>query len=337
MRTEGPHVYRMQAVGADGHGLVDVDCLIVAVGSDDRGLDVLRNYASSSIQMSRAILLESEERIRALPGCEREGLDERFDQVAPSGVRIQGALGDPSTFIEGRRTSGVVVGEGGRIGVDMTLFTRPLLFWLLKYLSLTLDGPAICVYYTEPESYRYADGTFDTYQATMGPLEVREVPGFPGRPRSSDGDNLTVLLGFDGQLASAISEDVAPRETIVVNGFPGYFQKYKDVSLVNNERLVSGARKRLYAPADNPFETYNLLEEIRDGAPDAPMTLAPLGTKPMALGGCLFAIDNDDVRVVYAQPREYVSRTSRSSWQSWRYDVRLKSTGGSAAEKLGCG
>ena len=317
----------MQAVDAEGHGLLEVDCLIVAVGSEDRGLDVLRSYAASGVRVSCVVLLECEERIGALRRCEHEALNHRFDEVAPSAVRIRGALGDPSTFIGGLTTSGVIGGHGGRIGVDMTLFTRPLLFWLLKCLGLALDGPAICVYYTEPESYRYAEGTFDTYQGTMGPLEVREVAGFPGRPRSSGADNLTVLLGFDGQLATAISEDVAPRETIVVNGFPGYFQKYKDVSLVNNERLVSGARKLLYASADNPFETYNVLEGIRSGAPDAVMTLAPLGTKPMALGGCLFAIDNDDVRVVYARPREYVSRTSWSSWQSWRYDVRLRGAG----------
>ena len=53
------------------------------------------------------------------------------------------------------------------------------------------------------------------------------------------------------------------------------------------------------------------------------MTLAPLGTKPMALGACMFAIDNDDVRVVYPRPKEYVSQTTRASWRSWRYDVRL--------------
>ena len=34
----------------------------------------------------------------------------------------------------------------------------------------------------------------------------------------------------------------------------------------------------------NPFETYNLLDRIRRDAPDVFMTLAPLGTKPMALG-----------------------------------------------------
>lgn len=334
VRRDGPHVYRMEAVDARRRSLGDVDCLIVAVGSDDRGLDVLRSYAASGVRVSCAVLLESEERIRALEDGEREALRDRFDEVAPSAVRIRGAFGDPSSFIGGLTESGVIGARAGRIGVDMTLFTRPLLFWLLKYLGLTLGGPAISVYYTEPESYRYAAGTFDTYQATMGPLEVREVPGFPGRPHSSDAGNLTVLLGFDGQLAAAISDDVAPRETIVVNGFPGYFQKYKDVSLVNNERLVSGAGKLLYAPADNPFETYNLLEDIRREVPDALMTLAPLGTKPMALGGCLFAIDNDDVRVVYARPREYVSRTSWSSWQTWRYDVRL---GGARGVRAGVG
>ena len=314
----------MRAVDSSGKGLLELDCFLVAVGSDDRGLEVLRSYAAAGVRVSRVVLLECEERVRALRRGEGEALGREFDGVAPGAVRVRGRLEDPSTFLEGL-TAAKVVGNGqlGRIGVDMSLFTRPLLFWLLRYLSRDLAGRVTSVYYTEPEHYRYMAGTFDTYQATLGPLEVLEVPGFPGRAGALDGGNLVVLLGFDGQLAISIAEDVAPSETIVVNGLPGYFPKYKDISLVNNERLVAGAEGVRYAPADNPFETYNLLERVRSEAAGAPMTLAPLGTKPMALGGCLFAIDNDDVRVVYARPQEYVSRTSWASWRSWRYDVRL--------------
>ena len=317
-----PHVYKMRALDSGGDSLVNVDYLIVAAGSDDRGLDVFRHYARSDGKTSCAILLEFRERTSTLTKSEREAQRSKFDAETLPVVRIEGTLEEPSTFIAELTSAGIKSGQAYKVGVDMTLFTRPFLFWLLKYLNRTLPAPEIFVYYTEPESYRYAEGTFDTYQATVGPLEVREIPGFPGTPRSSGASSLTVLLGFDGQLATAINEDIAPRETIVVNGFPSYFQKYKDISLVNNERLVSGARL-FYAPADNPFETYNMLDHIRSHAPDSSMTLAPLGTKPMALGACMFAIDNDDVRVVYPRPKEYVSQTTRASWRSWRYDVRL--------------
>lgn len=318
-----PHVYRMETLSTDGKGLVEVDYLIAAAGSDVRGVDVLRNYAASDTNASCIILLEFEERTRAQTKPEFEAQRGTLDALKLPIVRIEGTLDDPSTCIAALTSAGIKSEQARKVGVDMTLLTRPFLFWLLKYLGRTPSVPEIVVYYTEPESYRYARGTFDTYQATEGPLEVREVPGFPGTPQSSGENNLTVLLGFDGQLATAINEDVAPRETIVVNGFPSYFQKYKDISLVNNERLVSGARDLFYAPADNPFETYNLLHQIRDNAPDTFMTVAPLGPKPMALGACLFAIDNDDVRLVYPRPKKYVSRTTRASWQSWRYDVRL--------------
>ena len=298
-----PHVYKMKALDSGGGGVVDVEHLIVASGSDERGLNVLQNYAASDTTASCGVLLEFDERTKILTQTEREAQRQQFTAVRPDLVSIEGMLEEPISFVTELTSLGIKCGNTGRVGVDMTLLTRPFLFWLLKYLHRTLSGSEIFIYYTEPESYRYTEGTFDTYQATVGPLEVREVPGFPGTPRSSGESNLTVLLGFDGQLATAINEDVAPRETIVVNGFPSYFQKYKDISLVNNERLVSGARRLFYAPADNPFETYNLLDRIRRDAPDVFMTLAPLGTKPMALGACLFAIENEDVRVVYPRPQ----------------------------------
>ena len=319
-----PHVYKMDPVDSDGGGLVNVDFLIVAAGSDDRGLDVLLHYAASDVKVSCAILLEFGERTSTLTNDERETQRCKFDAVKLPVVKIKGTLEDPSAFIGGMTSAGITSGHADKVGIDMTLLTRPFLFWLLKYLHRALPASEIFVYYTEPESYRYADGTFDTYQATVGPLDIREIPGFPGTPRSSRASSLTVLLGFDGQLAIAINEDVAPRETIVVNGFPSYFPKIQDISLVNNERLLSGARELFYAPADNPFETYNMLHGIRNRAPDSSMTLAPLGTKPMALGACMFAIDNDDVRVVYPRPKVYVSQTTRASWQSWRYDVRFR-------------
>ncbi len=96
-------------------------------------------------------------------------------------------------------------------------------------------------------------------------------------------------MGFDSDLSKEINVDVSPTETVVINGFPSYSSKFKDISLVTNERLVGDSNIKIkYARANNPFEVYNLLENIKSEDKDNTfMKFAPLGTKPMALGACL--------------------------------------------------
>ena len=54
------------------------------------------------------------------------------------------------------------------------------------------------------------------------------------------------------------------------------------------------------------------------------LNIAPLGTKPMALGACLFAIHNPEVRVIYPIPDKYENLTTEECWDSWVYGIPLK-------------
>ena len=136
---------------------------------------------------------------------------------------------------------------------------------------------------------------------------------------------MIILLGFDGDLSKEINEDVSPNDTIVVNGFPSYTPKFKDISLIANEKLVSDRNINIaYARANNPFEIYNLLHSIKENeGSNTFINVAPLGTKPMALGACLFALHNPDVRIVYPLPESYENKYSDRSWNSWIYDLPL--------------
>ena len=69
---------------------------------------------------------------------------------------------------------------------------------------------------------------------------------------------------------------------------------------------------------------YNFLQYIKDKEDDNTfINIAPLGTKPMALGACLFALHNPDVRIVYPLPENYENKYSDKSWNSWIYDLPL--------------
>jgi hypothetical protein len=43
----------------------------------------------------------------------------------------------------------------------------------------------------------------------------------------------------------------------------------------------------------------------------------------MALGACLFALHNPEVRVIYPLPEEYDDKYSEQCWNSWVYKLPL--------------
>jgi hypothetical protein len=79
-----------------------------------------------------------------------------------------------------------------------------------------------------------------------------------------------------------------------------------------------------YTKANNPFDTYNLLQSIKEQAEtNTFINIAPLGPKPMALGACLFALHNPDVRIIYPLPENYEKKYSDDCWNSWVYNFPL--------------
>jgi len=49
--------------------------------------------------------------------------------------------------------------------------------------------------------------------------------------------------------------------------------------------------------------------------------IVPLGSKPMALGVCLYSIKHNDVRVVFPFPQEYANTISEESKTTWEYII----------------
>jgi hypothetical protein len=214
---------------------------------------------------------------------------------------------------------------GVKIGLDISCFTKPFFFGLLKLFQRRCGVRSVRVFYTEPRSYVFRGGLYDAFHASSGPTTIIELPSFVGRA-TRDGERvLVVQLGFEGDLAHEINEDVAPNRTILVNGFPGLFPKFKDISLVNNEKLVGAeSNKRRYSRANNPFDSYNVLDDILTRSQqNAFINIAPLGTKPMALGACLFALHNPRVRIIYPKPEAYALEVTRECNKSWSYTIPL--------------
>ena len=149
-----------------------------------------------------------------------------------------------------------------------------------------------------------------------------ELFGFSGVSHETNND-LYLFMGFEGALALKVTEDTAYKELNLINNLPSFYQKYKDISIVNNYQLMQNQKScMLYTPADNPFETYNLLENSIGS--DTYACIAPLSTKPVALGVCLFALSHEKVRVVYPISQKYNASNTVDTYKTYVYNISLQ-------------
>ncbi len=216
------------------------------------------------------------------------------------------------------------------VAVDITGFSIPNIFRIMEVLKNGFGIKQLDVYYTEPKFYIYESGYFDAYHKIIKERKCMPILGY-----YNSGENekeiLTIFLGFDGGLANQVyfklgEEGREILQTLVVNGFPSYTAKLKDVSLFNNEDLINKIEREnvLCAAANNPFETYNLLCSVLEKFKGTLINICTIGSKPMALGACLFALDHmDEVKVTYPFFEKTAFDIEEEAGKIWRYTFSL--------------
>ncbi|MCM1244095.1 MAG: hypothetical protein NC293_00440 [Roseburia sp.] len=225
------------------------------------------------------------------------------------------------------------------VGIDITGFKNQFFFPLLKIFAQKSQIEKLDVFYTEPSTYRFPkkktgidyfpnmqkdQRVFFNYSKTEGGVEIKSIPGFEGgRAKKTV---LVILIGFDGKVAVRIKEEYNAEKVLLINGFPSYLPKFRDISLLNNKELVNGSRKDeiFNTYADNPFEVYNVLDRIKRTYEDYKLLVAPLGAKPLALGVCKFGLDFPQTAVLYVESSKYVEESTEDYGETWEYQLELK-------------
>ncbi|MGN6604910.1 MAG: hypothetical protein ACTHK8_20810 [Ginsengibacter sp.] len=312
-------IYKMELIDGTNKSLNELDYLMLASGSDTRAYEVLSKC--KSLEKKRVIVFNFNERLKELTATDPLFKYQTFTYNSLQEIACE--IKSPSSCLEEIVKNSFSISS--KIGIDISCLTKPYFYFIIKLLKERFKVEKLSVFYTEPKSYLFPKGLFKAFHTSSGPLTILEIPGYSGHESRGAKRKLVILLGFDGDLSKEINEDVSPNDTIVVNGFPSYTPKFKDISLIANEKLVSDRNINVaYARANNPFEIYNLLHQIKeDEDPNTFINVAPLGTKPMALGACLFALHNPEVRIVYPLPEIYENKYSDKSWSSWIYDLPL--------------
>lgn len=230
------------------------------------------------------------------------------------------ATSNPYDFLKNLKNIENSFWETGML-FDISCVRVPELFTLLGYIKKNSIMTTVDIAYSIPYDYEFPLEPFTSYRSYLGDLKMHEMLGFSGRETDADENSLFLFMGFEGAMGLKVVEDSTYNNLILVNNLPSFYPKYKDISVINNFQLMERKHRYIYTPADNPFETYNILEKHVNL--DECVTIAPLSTKPVALGICLFALEHKNIRVVYPVSSKYNYSSTTDIYKTVIYSVNL--------------
>lgn len=317
-----PQIYDMQPVTDDINGdSWNYDYFLLAPNIENRSREFFRKVRNKNI-FNHVIVMDY--------ANFHKGIDEQqealfYDEFKGFTTTILKAADDTMAI---RQICNAGIRGENTIAIDITGFSIPNIYRIMYVLKNVVKVKHVDVFYTEPKFYIYEEGYFDAYHKNIGERNCAPILGYCNVGQDEN-EILTIFLGFDGGLADLVyfklgEEGKEILQTLVVNGFPSYTAKLKDVSLFNNEDLINKIEKEnvYYAAANNPFETYNLLCSILERFRGTLLNLCTIGSKPMALGTCLFALDHlGDVKVTYPFYEKKKFDTEEEAGKIWRYSI----------------
>ena len=182
-------------------------------------------------------------------------------------------------------------------------------------------GKQVRAVYVEPMEYRYSQTPtqgeiFDLSERISG---VAPLPGFASLARPEDSAVFVPLLGFEGTRFKYLIEQTQPldRKIVPVVGVPGFRMEYPFHTYFGNRSVLSETkawRNVRYARANCPFSAMYTLSDIAAHWPQDVIKIAPIGTKPHALGAVLFYLTSTrPVEIVYDHPVRSAKRTAGAS------------------------
>jgi len=205
-----------------------------------------------------------------------------------------------------------------RVYLDITGLDHCIWAPILKFLLLLCDE--VVVAYVEPRDYRPSamptEGViFDLSERIQG---ISPIPGFItlGTPR----DEMVCfvpMLGFEGARFGHVIEQVQPlgEKIIPIIGVPGFRPEHPFSAYLGNRTTLLESRSWRnirFAAANCPFSAYYLLKEIHNDYPNHTLKIAPIGTKPHALGAVLYCLSKSSpgpIEIIYDHPIRKAQRS----------------------------
>ena len=316
----GENRVRMIRMNREDFTSQDIDYLLVSISNEERCYSVLSILKEKKVKIRNLILFIYEKfEGNVLSKREQIFLDECAQDVRV--IRCDKGKEGQATI----DLANIGIEKEAKIGFDITGFAIPDIFKILYVLNNIIETSHVDVFYTEPKYYCYQNGIFTTYSRNSGECVYNVIEEYNNTGNGKH-EVLVCFLGFDKNVSKYVYDEVVPYETVVVNGFPSYLPKLKDISLLNNYELIAtvGSEKVISVRANSPYATYNCLNCMKKKYDEDLLNICVLGTKPMALGAAMFALRNPQrVKVSYAFPEKYKPNSSAEVGDSWCYQINF--------------
>ena len=187
--------------------------------------------------------------------------------------------------------------------IDISVFTKRHLLMMLRWLDDCGLWDRLYVVYSEPGDYlvsKYVPLSF-------GLASLQQAPGFSACPDLSRPVHLVMLLGYEGDRALAVYEQIQPMKTTLAIPDPPYRREWTGRTERFNQDLLTlvGEQGVLKIDALDPEVASEALSKVlgRSGRDDFARIICPLGTKPQTLGVYNYVRKADDPpAIVYAGP-----------------------------------
>jgi hypothetical protein len=216
---------------------------------------------------------------------------------------------------DGARLASLI--KGDRVLIDITALPHHV--WAPVLQACIRAGFRVRAFYVEPDDYRThpspASASLFDLSVSFGGLSP--LPGFAklSGPADDEPSLFVAFLGFEGNRAERIINQLEPPPRVIpVIGAPGYQINYPAITVACNRAFLSAfdcnSDIRL-AKASCPFEAMETLASIRRDFPDHYLYIAPVGTRPHALGALQYAMANEGhCEILFDHPVRQSNRTS---------------------------
>jgi hypothetical protein len=214
--------------------------------------------------------------------------------------------------------------KGEEVVVDLTSLPHHVWAPLIRAALSGVDK----VYATYMEPLEYARSSDSEIYDLSEKIEgIRPIPGFVSlQDRFESNFSFVPFIGFERARFAFIMEQTQPVSsyTFPVVGVPGFKPEFPFHALDANSVVLLNSRLQSnihFAAANDPFGAFRELSAIAQRFPGRFMKIAPIGTKPHALGAFLFALKSKKgVEFVYDHPVRKEKR-SNGIGKMFLYDV----------------
>ena len=187
--------------------------------------------------------------------------------------------------------------------IDISVFTKRHLLMMLRWLDDYDLWSRLYVVYSEPSDYLVSQ----YIPLSFGLASLQQIPGFSACPDLSRPVHLMMFLGYEGDRALAVYEQIQPMKTTLAVPDPPYQPSWTGRTEQFNRDLLSLVGEQAVRKIDalDPDATRETLIDIlgRSRRDDFARIICPLGTKPQTLGIYNYIRESDDPpAIVYAGP-----------------------------------